>query len=131
MERNTSKNKKPTSNHNRPNFWGMMRDVLISSLNKGQFPIALVGLIIVIIVLRMPEDKIGELAFRILELFREMHILGWVLSAILTLGWFFNVKALRRLHTNEVTRVSDEKKDLQGRLIGKEISSSSKKYNRK
>ena len=43
--------------YNSPNFWGMMQNVLITSISKGQFLMGIMGIIMLIIVLKLtPED---------------------------------------------------------------------------
>lgn len=40
----------------------MLRDVLVASLNRGQFPMAVMGLIAVIAVCRMPPEDLSRLS---------------------------------------------------------------------
>lgn len=73
------------NNYSRPNIWGMIRDVMIASLNKGQFLLGIVGLIIIILVAKLPSKDVSTLFFGIIELFKSSHFLGWTLSCVFLL----------------------------------------------
>jgi hypothetical protein len=117
--------KQNTSNHNnRPNAWGMIRDIFIASLNKGQFPIAVFGIVLIILVAKLPSSDASKLLFELVQLFKEMHLLGWLLSFVFLILWYLNARKLRKFHTFEITRISQEKKELQETLIGKKLQTS-------
>lgn len=118
------KNKRNTGEYHKPNLWGMLRDIGVSSLNKGQFPIAIGGAIIIILIIKMPSEDASKLIFDLLSLFVRTHIIGWVLAFVLSIGWFLHVKSNRRIHTEEMRRVTDEKNRLQEILLSKKLSSS-------
>lgn len=122
MSKKTVKPKQ--NNYHRPNFWGMLRDVMIASLNKGQFPLAVLGLIVVILIAKMPSEDASKLIFELLELVRKFQILGWLISVFSLIGWFYNTKHLRKIHSVEMSRVSMEKKELQQKLLDKKLQTS-------
>lgn len=53
-------------------FARMMRDVLVASIHRGQFPPALLGLVILAIVLKMPSEDVSKVLRRFLGLL-ERH----------------------------------------------------------
>jgi hypothetical protein len=114
------------NNYHRPNVWGMIRDIGVASLNKGQFPLAVFATIVILIVLRMPQETIAKFAFEILAQFKSLHIVGWVLSGLLASGWLIHSKKLRRVFSREFERISGEKKTLQEKLNAKVLPSSNK-----
>lgn len=95
----------------------MMRDVLVASLNKGQFPIAILGVIVIIWLVRLPESDLSKLTFGTLNLFKSYYIGGYFSSIALALGWFYHSKRQRRMHTDEITRLSESRTELQERLL--------------
>lgn len=105
--------------YNHPNVWAMLRDVLIASINRGQFLTAIVGLIILVTLIRLPQEELSNLVFEVLELFKSLYLIGWALFFAAIAGWYFNAKSLRKMHSNEMNRMASEKKDLQEKLIGK------------
>jgi hypothetical protein len=50
----SSEEKAVSGNRKEMTFFQMLRDVLVASLNRGQFPMAIMGLIVIIAVCRMP-----------------------------------------------------------------------------
>jgi len=104
--------------------WEMIRDVLIASMNKGQFPLALVSLIVVTLILKMPSDDVSKLVFSLIEKL-ESGVLVTNLMLIASLGgWFFHAKYQRRIITVEIERLSEERTALQYSQIGNRVKSS-------
>ena len=121
-----AKNNLNGQNASRPNIWGMIWDIGVSSLNKGQFPIDIVGTVIIILVLKMTPQDSSKLVFEILNLFKNYYLIGWGTGGVVIMGWYFNSKHLRRIHSEEMTRVTEEKKELQQMLTNKKLPSSNK-----
>jgi len=121
-----AKTQNEQNNHNKPNIWGMLRDVAIASLNKGQFPMAIVGGLFFTTLLKMDSAEVTRLVFETLNLFKSFHLVGWGLSGVSILGWYLNSKWLWGMHRDEIERISQEKKELQQHLTGKNLSSSNK-----
>jgi hypothetical protein len=117
---------KAKSPANKIGMWHMMRDVLVASLNKGQFPIAILGLIIVIWLIRLPADELSILTHNTFVLFKTYYFGGYIASVSLALGWFFHSKRQRRLHTEEVTRLSSQRTDWQQKALENKKLPSSK-----
>ena len=120
----TSKKQTKQDSHNRPNLWGMIRDIGVTSLNKGQFPLAMFGSIIIILMLKLPPSDASKLVFTIVDLFKTMHLMGWTLSFIFIIGWYLNTRKLRKLHSSEMLRISKEKKELQESILGQQLQTS-------
>lgn len=101
----------------RPNFWGMIRDIAIVSINKGQFPLAIAAAVIMIILLKLPSEDVSKLIFRVFDNFNLTNWGGWLLSFILTLVWYINIKTLRNNHLKEIDRIDKEKENLEQLLM--------------
>lgn len=119
-----SNNKRKKREYNRPNFWGMIQNVLIASLNKGQLLGGVVGLCVIIMVIKLPSEDTKELILEFLAKFGDYHYIGWILGVFSTIGWYFGTKRTRRIHTEEIRRISEEKKQLQIQLTKKKLRSS-------
>ena len=75
----------------------------------------------------VPGDKLYQLFPDMLAALSRWHIWGWVLSGIVTFASFLSIKYLRKVHTSEIQRLSDEKTKLQQQLLGgKNVKSSNK-----
>jgi len=121
-----NRNKKKHPNYYKPNFWGAARDVLIASMNKGQFPFAVFAIIILALILKMPSEDVTDFAYKVLQALVNTRILGWALTILLALGWFISNKALRRKQSTEFRRIGNEKKKVQEELILRDLPSSNK-----
>ncbi len=115
---------KKRNDYNKPNFWGMMQNVLIASMNKGQFVIGVIGLAFLIMILKLTPDDTKSLLDDIILKLGNIHYIGWTLGIFSTFGWFFGTKRLRRIHSKEIRRVSEEKKQLQQKATSKKLRSS-------
>jgi hypothetical protein len=102
----------------------MLRDVLVASLNKGQFLVALNGLILIVLILKMPSVDVGKLVFRLLDAAEARYILGYILAGVSLLGWFVHSKYQRREIARELERLSGERNRLQSQALGNRVKSS-------
>lgn len=128
MPRNKVNNrKKKPAGYYQPNAWRALSDVFIASMNKGQFPIAIVGIIFLAIIIKMPPDDVSILAKDILQSLKNFRLMGWLLSVILAFLWFFSNKRLRKTSSKEVSRIGDQKTDLQEKLVLRKLDSSNLK----
>jgi len=117
---------KKIKNYNNPNFWGMIQNVLIASLNKGQFIIGIFGIIVIILVIKLPSSDTKDLLVNFLEILKDWKFLGWFTSIIFAFGWYTSNKRLRKIYSEEFNRIGQEKTDLQNRF-GKNKLKTSKK----
>lgn len=108
-------------------MWQAIRDVLVASINKGQFLVAVLAAIVGLIIYRLPEKELGFLSHKIIDRLMDWSAVGWGLSACLVLGWYVHAKWQRRVTHGEMKRLSDERTKLQEKLAGREMSSSKEK----
>lgn len=120
-----TRKKKQIDRYN-PNFWGMSRDVLIAGMNKGQLIPVSITLILMILAIKLPSDKVYELFTEIIGYFVTFQLLGWVLFVATTLGWYKGTKHQRRIHTEEIKRISKEKTLVQEKSLKRKLPSSNK-----
>lgn len=119
------RSKKPTkAYHNqgnpyRPNGWGMIKEIVIASMNKGQFLTAGFWLLLLILCLKLSQDQAYTILMSFGKLLVNGQIAGWVLFGIVVIAWFFHSKYQRRNFTREMKRIAQEKKDIQqSQLLG-------------
>ena len=105
-------------------FWTMVRDVLTSSMSKGLFLPALLGVIVLVARLKMPADDVSRLAFDVLLALRRGELVGYVLFVIVLIAWPIHSRYQRRLCGREVKRTSDERTKIQEQAIGQKLESS-------
>jgi len=89
-------------------FFECLRDVLIASLIKGQFPAALVATIVLSMIWRMPPADLSKLVSRLFDIAEQKSHVGYVASVVCLAGWFFHARyqrrLIRKLQSNEVGR---------------------------
>jgi hypothetical protein len=119
MSKQTGQNAKIGPSH-------AIRDVFVTALNKGQFPLAIIGLIILVLIWRMPNQDVSKLVFEILADLKAGYLAGWGLTVITSLGWFFHAKHIRRVMQNEFNRISKERTEQQEKRLNKSLPSSNK-----
>jgi hypothetical protein len=105
-------------------FWHMVRDVLIASMNKGQFPLALFGMILVVLIWSMPPADVSLLVFQVIDDLKRGYLFGYALAAGTASGWFVHAKFQRRVITEEMRRIGNERSSLQKRELGAKVKSS-------
>ena len=98
-----------------------VRDVLIASLNKGQFPVALLTLVILSLIWKMPSEDVSTLVFM---MFTRLEYWGYPLSVLAFGGWFFHARRQRRLIVAELERISHERDKVQEKTLGNRVKSS-------
>lgn len=108
----------------RPNGWGMIRDIIIASMNKGQFLVAGVWLLLLILFLKLSPNQAYAVVRKFGKLLVNGQIAGWVLLWIVVIAWLFHSKYQRRNFTREMKRIAQEKKDIQQTQLGTRLGSS-------
>lgn len=73
----------------------MLRDVFCASINKGQLPILLVGIIFLVMVVRMPPEDVSKLAFQTLEELKNLHLLGYATTVLVLVLWYKHAQLMR------------------------------------
>jgi len=102
----------------------MVRDVLITAMNKGQLlPIALFAVAIVIL-LKLPSEEIVKLTYNILGKLSSGEMWAYLLLLVIVLAWYMHAKKMRTEYSKELDRIGQEKSKLQAKLAGKKFRSS-------
>ena len=123
-QNNVQQNNKP--NPYRPNFWGMISQVIIASINKGQLLLMAFFVILLVLLIKMPSSEMPMLAKHIFNTFESWHILGWVFASLEAIAWYFTSKMSRKSQVLEMNSVSEEKSILQKAALGKDLKSTKK-----
>jgi hypothetical protein len=103
-----------------------LREVLIASINKGQFPFAMLGLVLLALIVKMPSEDVSELVFRLVDGVERGSLLGYLLSLFVLAGWYVHARYQRRVIAREIGRIAAERNMLQGRKLGQHRIKSSR-----
>ena len=109
------------------NVWRMIRDVLIASMNKGVFPVALISGITALIIIKIPDKSIAVLVNRIIDNLINLKLAAYFLLVVVFIAWRVHTKVQRKTFTGEIDRLAKERTALQKQLSNKKIKSSNKK----
>ena len=121
----TSKNNKGYWSESRKiNGWVALRDISTAAISKGQLPILIFGLVILLLVYKLDNNAASQVFNKILELLATAHLLGWLLSIIFLVAWLFHGRFQRKTFTDEISRLSEERNKLQAKLDGNSVESS-------
>jgi hypothetical protein len=102
-----------------------VRDVLVASINKGQFPLAVVGGLIALLIFKMPPSDVSKLVFDMLDMLHRGELVGYILSFFGFGGWYTHAKWQRKMMADEVLRMSEARTAAQGLSVGKALLKSS------
>jgi hypothetical protein len=105
-------------------FFHMLRDVLVRSIDKGQFPLALFGLILIIGLIKMPGGEVSRLAFEVLANLKSFGVLGYILWLLTIIGWVAHYRTVRWVDKFEVKRISEARDTVQREALGDRVISS-------
>jgi hypothetical protein len=103
-----------------------LRDVLIASINKGQFPFAILGLVSLTLIIKMPSDDVSKLVFRLVDGMERDSLSGYFLSLLILIGWYIHARYQRRVINGEIERMAAERNTLQSKSLGQQRIRSSK-----
>jgi hypothetical protein len=101
-----------------------VRDIFVASIDKGQLPVLGIIFIFVMLIWKMPEQDVSRLMFQFFESLQRYESLGYVLSLILSIGWFSHVRQIRMSFRKEAERIGQEKSNLQNKLSDSTFESS-------
>ena len=77
-------------------FAEMLRDVLVASIERGQFLVATISLIVTIIVLKLPGEAMSALIVKFLDSLERACFLGYVIAVVLAVSWFWRSRRHRQ-----------------------------------
>ncbi len=91
------------------NFWGMIQNVLIASLNKGQLMIGFVGMILLVMTIKMSSSDIKDVLKDVIVMAKDWHNAGWILLFIVTVSSAYLLRRARNLHDQQLKRLENTK----------------------
>lgn len=95
----------PSANRSSSGPWAnAFRDIFVASISKGQFPLAIVSLIVMSLIWRMPPEDVSELVFRIVDGLERGALLGYGLALAAFGCWHVHARHLRRVISLELSR---------------------------
>lgn len=113
---------------NKPIGWAhAFRDVVITSMNRGQLPVLCGFGVFGLMIWRMPADDIALLLNKIVSGISDLSLVGWVLWASTLLGWYSHFRYVRLMHQEQLRQIGETKSKAQARANDKKPFPSRKK----
>ncbi len=106
------------------NGWDVLRDVMVKSLGTGQFPIALFGAVLILVIWRLPTADLSDVVKRLTDAALSLQLVGHLLWILTLGGWFVHARWQRRNFDKELKRVTGERNKAQEKLLGRNLESS-------
>ena len=100
---------------------------MVSSMRNGYAVLASLFILLFIVFLRFSRGDLKTLIYDLGNAFVNYNKLGWILFFISIFLMERRMKRLRRIHAEEMDRVSEEKRFLQEKLTGQKMSNTKKK----
>ena len=88
---------------------------------------AIMGLIVIIAVCRMPPSDLSRLVFRLLNAAEARKYMGYLLCLIIAIAWAVHSKRQRQEMTAEIQRLSEWRSQLQQIALDRPIKSSGRR----
>jgi hypothetical protein len=104
-------------------FWDAVQNVLIYSMDKGQAPLIVGSIIIILLIVKLPESYLMNLIDRVLNRLTAGFLVGYGLCFISVIGWYINVRFVLVIKDKEIQRLSNERNHYQQKCIGNMESS--------
>jgi hypothetical protein len=102
----------------------MIEKVLIASMSKGQAPLFVVAGLAALMIWKMPPEDVSSLVFRLVGAVEHGYVVGYMLAAASTFGWFLHAKFQRKIIRDEMQRMSELRTQLQAKQTIHQLDSS-------
>jgi hypothetical protein len=102
----------------------MVRDVLVTAMDRGQLPVLAGFAVLGGVAWRLPPEELTKFAYDILDRFTSGSLLGWGLFILAAFGWWWHVRKLLMMHVTEVGRIGNEKSAAQDLAAGERLKGS-------
>lgn len=71
------------------------RDVLIAAINRGQLIGLFLGLVVLLLIYKLPENEVGPIVNFVLTKLADGYLGGWAAFVFGLGGWYVHVRKLR------------------------------------
>ena len=109
------------------NWAKAFRDIVVTSINKGQLPLLGVIAIVLLILHKTPESEFKGIFIIFAERLGTLSIVAYLGFVIFPICWYYHTKQMRKHFSREFERIGKEKSEWQEIATGKKLKSSNKK----
>lgn len=108
-----------------------VRDIVVTSINRGQLPILGMIAVALLVLYRLPEGDIAKLALEVVESLRRGEFWAYLIELATVVAWYVHSRAMRKAFSDEAERIGREKSRVQSQAAGVEFKTSNRSGNRK
>jgi hypothetical protein len=76
----------------RVGLYEFLSDVLLASIDKSQFPLALAAIILLAIIWKLSPADLAYLPVKLVTFAERRSVVGYVVAIISVVGWLFHVR---------------------------------------
>ena len=76
----------------RVGLYEFLRDVLLASIDKSQFPFALAAIIVLAVIWKLSPADLAHLLVRLVTFAERRSVAGYVVAIISVFGWLLHVR---------------------------------------
>lgn len=73
-------------------LYGFLRDVLLASIDKSQFPFALAAIILLSVIWKLSPTDLAHLLMRLVTFAERRSVVGYVMAIVSAAGWLVHVR---------------------------------------
>ncbi|MGO8704847.1 MAG: hypothetical protein ACLQVA_13615 [Candidatus Brocadiia bacterium] len=95
-----------------------VRDIFVTAISKGQLVGVGLILIVVLIILKMPGEKVSELTTGLYDDLKHYEMYAYFLLIIETFAWVWTHRSLQKATKDELTRMAKERDRVQAAALG-------------
>lgn len=102
-----------------PNIWGMIQNILIHSMNRGQLFLAGIFLIILISIVKLESKELFNIYHEIFEIIKTLKYFGWFFAFLLMVTWFIIGTRSNKVHIEQINKLLEENEKLHQQLLNR------------
>ncbi|GEM_PF-2881293 len=104
-------------NKYKPNGWGMIQNVMIHAMNKGQLLLAIFGLIILMSIAKLNSVDLLKILHEIFTMVKSLEYFGWVFASMILAAWYFIGSRSNKVHIEQINKLLEENEKLHQDLL--------------
>lgn len=106
------------------NMWDVIENVVAIAIKRGQLLVMAFSLFFIILVIKIPPEDVRPIIEKLLDVPKYNSILGWCVAILIAIAAVLITGYQRKIHKDEIKRISNEKTSLQQILIPKKLPTS-------
>lgn len=118
---------------NQPAFtWAQaVRDIFVTSMNRGQLPVLGMIAVALLVLYRMPPEGLAALTHEVVTSLKNGELWAYLLELATVVAWYVHARSMRRNFSDEAERIGREKSKIQSQAAGVAFKTSNRPSGRR